>query len=188
MLYKKFLEYNKKWAEDIKTNDRDFFSRLSKGQNPQILMIGCSDSRVSLEKILGADLGDLFIHRNIANLAKTDDENFMAVLEYSIEVLRVKHIIVMGHYQCGGVKAAVDGNNLSFADKWIEPVKKIVAENLKLKDEADFYDKISELNSIQQIENIRNTNIYQKALKNGYAPELHSWVFDIYSGNIKTLA
>ncbi len=188
MSYKKLLKNNKNWVKNILSIDPKYFNKLKKGQNPKILMIGCSDSRVSLEKILGADLGELFIHRNIANQVNITDINFLSVLEYAVEHLHVKHIVVMGHYDCGGIKAAVTGEESSIAENWLMPIKDLYSTNYanlkRIKNKQDRLDKLSEINIIQQVKNIKKTSIYHRAIKNKTAPKLHGWIFNLYTGEI----
>lgn len=189
MIYKKLLANNKIWAENKVLEEANYFNDLAKGQSPEILMIGCSDSRVSLETILGTKLGDLFIHRNIANQVNITDINFLSVLEYALENLRVKHVIIMGHYDCGGVNAAVNGTTHSIVENWITPIRDLYFENIdKLKlcsTEKQKLNKLSELNVINQARNIFKTSVMQRLLEENNAPQVHAWIFDIYSGKIK---
>jgi len=189
MIYKKLLANNEIWAENKVLKDENYFNDLAKGQNPEILMIGCSDSRISLEEILGTKLGDLFIHRNIANQANITDINFLSVLEYALKNLHVKHIIVMGHYDCGGVNAAVNGTRHTIVENWITPIRDLYFQNIdKLNlclNEKQKLDKLSEINVINQARNIFKTSVMQRLLKENKAPLVHAWIFDIYSGKIK---
>ncbi len=191
MNYKKLIQNNKLWAEEIINKDSDYFKKLAKGQNPEILMIGCSDSRVSLEKILGANLGDLFIHRNIGNQVNITDINFLSVLDYSINILKIKHIIIMGHYDCGGVSAALNGIQHSIVENWIMPIRNLYIQNktelMHIKDSQKRKDKLSEINVKQQALNIFKTSVMQKAIASQTAPQVHAWIFDIYSGKIKEI-
>ncbi len=191
MIFNEFLKYNADWAEKKLSEDREYFKRLSAGQNPEILMIGCSDSRVSLEKILGVELGELFIHRNIANQVNIIDINFLSVLEYAINHLKIKHIVIMGHYDCGGVKAAVNGDNHSLTENWVMPVRELYlqhSQELKaIADKSRCLDRLAEINAIKQAENIFKTSVMQRAVEEKRAPQVHAWIFDIYTGKIKEL-
>ena len=191
MLFDEFLKYNAEWADKKLSEDKEFFLQLSKGQNPEILMIGCSDSRVSLEKILGVELGELFIHRNIANQVNLIDINFLSVLEYAINHLKVKHIVVMGHYDCGGVKAAVNGDNHSLTENWVMPVRDLYFQHLDelklITDKSKCLDRLAEINVVKQAENIYKTSVMQRAIEEERAPEVHAWIFDIYTGRIKEM-
>jgi len=192
MMIEKYLQNNKTWVFSKLEKDADYFKNLSKGQNPDVLIIGCSDSRVSLEQIMGADLGEFFIHRNIANQVNITDMNFLSVLEYAVNNLQIKHIIVFGHYECGGVKAAVEGDNHSLTENWVMPIRDIYQNNkmqlnLDSGDKTALYNNLAEMNVCKQAENIYKTSIMQRAKKEFRAPKVHAWIFDIYSGKIKEL-
>jgi len=182
------IENNEDWIKEKLKTDSNYFLKLSKEQNPSYLMISCSDSRVPLNSLLKAEPGEIFIHRNIANQVNVTDINFLSVLEYSIEHLFIKHIIVVGHYSCGGIAAAVDGVDQGLVENWISPINDIYNNNheelSKIEDSKKRMDRLSELNAIEQAKNIIKTPVYQRALKNKKYPMVHSWIFDIYSGKI----
>lgn len=185
--YENILENNKQWANEIIINYPDYFKELSSGQSPSFLYIGCSDSRLPLSIFTQTTPGEIFVHRNIANQVKNDDENLNSVLEYAIFVLNVKHIIVAGHYDCGGVKAAYYNNAKGLIKKWIKPIRELFLKNKKKinnSDEKKGYDILSELNVKQQIKNLNKNKIIKKAKKIGCCPEIHGWIIDIYTGLI----
>ena len=182
------IENNEIWIEEKLKSDKNYFTKLSKGQSPRYLMISCSDSRVPLNSLLRADPGEIFIHRNIANQVNITDINFLSVLEYSIEYLFIKHIIVVGHYNCGGIAAAVDGVDQGLVENWISPVNELYNKNLSELSEIDDthkrMDRLAEINASEQALNIIKTPVYQRALKNKKFPMIHAWIFDIYTGKI----
>jgi len=182
------IENNEIWIQEKLNTDKNYFTKLSKGQSPRYLMVSCSDSRVPLNSLLKADPGEIFIHRNIANQVSLRDINFLSVLEYSIEHLFIKHIIVVGHYSCGGIAAAVDGVDQGLVENWISPVNDLYKKNSKelsqISDHKKKMDRLSELNSVEQAINIIKTPVYQRALKNKKFPMIHAWIFDIYTGKI----
>jgi carbonic anhydrase len=190
-IYKEIFENNKKWVEERVNRDKDFFTNLYKEQNPHFLYIGCSDSRVPANVITGLDVGDLFVHRNIANLVPNTDMNVMSVLQFSIEVLNVKHIVVCGHYGCSGVKASMDNTSFGLLDNWLRNVRDVyrLHENdlNEINDGSLRFDKLVELNVIEQCINVIKTSYLQKSyIKNKY-PEVHGWVYDMKSGYLKDL-
>ena len=190
MTPKELLERNKVWRSSLKDNASKKLQELSKEQNPEILLIGCSDSRVSPSVLFGVGLGELFVHRNIANQAKLDDPNFLAILEFSINTLKVKYIIVLGHYRCGGVKAALQDPTDNKVSEWVQPIR-IMAKEVYSNSENDEncnWDKLVEINTLKQIEIVQQTNIYQKAKALGKAPELFAWVVNISTGKINSLS
>jgi len=182
------IENNELWIKEKLKNDDNYFTKLSKGQNPRYLMISCSDSRVPLNSMLKAEPGEIFIHRNIANQINMTDMNFLSVLEYSIEHLFIKHIIVVGHYSCGGIAAAVDGVDQGLVENWITPVNDIYNKNFEelseIKDIKKRMDRLAEINVLEQAKNLIKIPIYQRALKRKKYPMLHAWIFDIYTGKI----
>ena len=187
--YEKLLLENKAWATEQVQIDPDFFSRLSHIQTPEFLWIGCSDSRVPADKITGTQPGEIFVHRNIANMVVHTDINLLSVLEYAVEVLKVKHIIVCGHYGCGGVKAAMGNQSLGIINKWLRNIKDVYRihrdEINKIENEEDRTNKLIEYNVMEQIMNLAKTSIVQKAWKNHQRPHLHGWVYGLNDGIIK---
>ena len=189
--YETLLQNNKKWAEQSLANDPNFFSRLSSIQSPEYLWIGCSDSRVPPDSITGTRPGEIFIHRNIANMVVHTDLNMLSVLQYAVEVLKVKHIIVCGHYGCGGVKAAMTKKSLGIINKWLRNIKDVYRlhedELNALPNEEDRVNKLIELNVQEQVLNLAKTSIVQKAWKENKAPHLHGWVYGLENGLIKPI-
>lgn len=189
--YDKLLENNREWVESKLYKDPDYFKNLSEGQWPKFLFIGCSDSRVPSNHITGTGPGDMFVHRNIANLALPEDKNLMAVLHYAVEVLKVEHIIVCGHYGCGGVKAAMEGNNNGYVGEWISHIKKTYLENQaeleNIKDEELAYQRLVELNVLKQAKNLFETSQVQQAIRIKQPLSIHGWVYDMHKGLIKDL-
>ena len=189
--YETLLQNNKKWAEQSLANDPNFFSRLSSIQSPEYLWIGCSDSRVPPDSITGTRPGEIFIHRNIANMVVHTDLNMLSVLQYAVEVLKVKHIIVCGHYGCGGVKAAMTKKSLGIINKLLRNIKDVYRlhedELNALPNEEDRVNKLIELNVQEQVLNLAKTSIVQKAWKENKAPHLHGWVYGLENGLIKPI-
>jgi len=187
--YEKLLLENKAWATEQVQIDPEFFSRLSHIQTPEFLWIGCSDSRVPADKITGTQPGEIFVHRNIANMVVHTDINLLSVLEYAVEVLKVKHIIVCGHYGCGGVKVAMGNQSLGIINKWLRNIKDVYRihrdEIDKIEKEEDRTNKLIEFNVSEQIMNLAKTSIVQKAWKNHQRPHLHGWVYGLNDGIIK---
>lgn len=189
--YNQIFINNKKWvAKRIKDN-KNFFSTHSKEQNPDFLYIGCSDSRVPANVITGLDIGDIFVHRNIANVVSNSDMNILSVLQYSIEVLKVKHIVVCGHYGCGGVKASMMSKSFGLLDNWLRNIRDVYrlheVELKKIKNLNKRYDRLVELNVTEQCINIIKTSYFQKSYLKNKFPIVHGWVFDIKSGLLKDL-
>jgi len=187
--YEKLLLENKAWATEQVQIDPEFFSRLSHIQTPEFLWIGCSDSRVPADKITGTQPGEIFVHRNIANMVVHTDINLLSVLEYAVEVLKVKHIIVCGHYGCGGVKAAMGNQSLGIINKWLRNIKDVYRihrdEINKIENEEARTNKLIEYNVMEQIMNLAKTSIVQRAWKNEQRPHLHGWVYGLNDGIIK---
>ncbi|HSK13986.1 MAG TPA: carbonic anhydrase [Phnomibacter sp.] len=185
-----FIKNNKAWKEEMLKDDPGYFDELAKGQTPTTLLIGCSDSRVSPSTVLGSQLGEIFIHRNIANQAKLDDPNFQAILDYCLNVLKVENIIVKGHYGCGGVAAAAHAHGQTGkVYEWVEPVTEILEHHPEL-DHAEEHEKLRklvELNTLAQLDNIRQTECYKKRMESGHPVNLYAWVFDINTGGIVEL-
>jgi carbonic anhydrase len=182
---------NRKWVRTMKQQDPEFFEKLKKGQSPQYLFIGCSDSRVPAQEILGLKAGELFVHRNVANLVVNGDMNLLAVLQYSVEVLKVKDIIVCGHYACGGVKAGCSNQDLGLIEHWlrnIRDVKRIHRVEIEaIKDEDEQHKRMVELNVQEQCLHLYTNPIVQKAQKATGYPRIHGFVYDIAEGLIKDL-
>jgi len=187
--YEKLLLENKAWAAEQVQRDPDFFNRLSHIQTPQFLWIGCSDSRVPADKITGTQPGEIFVHRNIANMVVHTDINLLSVLEYAVVYLKVNHIIVCGHYGCGGVKAAMGNNSLGIINKWLRNIKdihRIHSEEVDaLPTEDERINRMIELNVKEQVINLAKTSIIQKAWKYDQRPQLHGWVYGLSDGIIK---
>jgi len=190
--YEKLLLENKAWAQEKLEDDPEYFSRLVDIQTPDFLWIGCSDSRVPADSLTGTQPGEIFVHRNIANMVVHTDLNMLSVLQYAVEVLKVKHIIVCGHYGCGGVKAALSNNSLGIIDKWLRNIKDVYRlhqdEFKDIHNEDARVNKLIEINIQEQIMNLAKTSIVQKAWKNDNRPDLHGWVYDLHDGIIKTIA
>ncbi|KAK4159544.1 carbonic anhydrase [Cladorrhinum sp. PSN259] len=185
------FEQNAKWAAEKKAADPNFFANLSAGQNPEYLWIGCSDSRIPAEQITGLEPGDAFVHRNIANLVCNTDLNAMSVITYAVEHLKVKHIVVCGHYGCGGVKAAMTPKDLGILNPWLRNIRDVYRLHEKeldaIKDEEARYNRLVELNVIEQCRNvIKIAGVQQSYAKNGF-PIVHGWVFGFNDGLLKDL-
>ncbi|MBI3141566.1 MAG: carbonic anhydrase [Bacteroidetes bacterium] len=189
--YDKLLLQNKAWAQEKGIEDITFFSRLAKQQNPEFLWIGCSDSRVPANEITGTDPGEIFVHRNIANLVIDTDLNLLSVLQYAVEALEVKHIIVCGHYGCGGVRAALSPVYLGLINKWIRKIQHVyVAHEDELKGIEHMdrkVDRLVELNVLTQCRDLAKTSIVQKSWHKRQYPYIHGWVYDIHDGLIRDL-
>jgi len=190
--YEKLLLANKDWAKRMVEQDPDYFERLVHVQSPGFLWIGCSDSRVPPNEITQTHPGEIFIHRNIANLVIHTDMNLMSVLQYAVEVLEVKHIVVCGHYGCGGVKAAMSRHSFGLINKWLRHIKDIYrlhsTELQALASADDRLNRLIELNIIEQVNNLAETSIVQNAWKKRNGPHLHGWVYDLHNGVINPLA
>ncbi|HQA74093.1 MAG: carbonate dehydratase [Flavobacterium sp.] len=189
--YKKILDNNKKWVEEQLAIDKDFFKDLSKGQNPPLLWIGCSDSRVPANEIIGAKAGEVFVHRNIANMVVHSDMNMLSVLDYAVNVLKVEHVIVCGHYGCGGVKAAMGNSSLGIIDNWIRHIKneyRLHQDELNaIKDEKERFNRFVEINVYEQVFNLAKTSIVQSAWNSGQKLSIHGWVYGLNSGYVTDL-
>ncbi|MEP1448457.1 MAG: carbonate dehydratase [Paraglaciecola sp.] len=188
---KQLLENNKIWSESTKEADPEFFNRLSERQKPEYLWIGCSDSRVPANQLLGLIPGDIFVHRNVANLVVHTDFNCLSVLQYAVDVLQVKHIIVCGHYGCGGVEAALGDQQFGLIDNWLGHIKDLVVkynDELEGLNDQDKSARMCELNVLEQAENIRRTNIVRDAKNRGQRLRIHSWIYSLRNGRLKDLA
>jgi len=188
---KHLFDNNRKWAASQVKNDEEFFKRLSQQQKPEYLWIGCSDSRVPANQIVGLPPGEVFVHRNVANLVVDNDLNCLSVIQFAVEALNVKHIIVCGHYGCGGVKTVMENKKLGLIDDWLENILKIKekynSELLKLNDPVLQLSKMCELNVIEQVKNVCNTQFIQAAWKKNHDLSVHGWIYDIRDGLLKDL-
>ena len=188
--YEKLLEGNKQWASQQLAKDPMFFDRLTPVQKPEYLWIGCSDSRVPAETITGVAPGEIFVHRNIANLVVHTDLNLLSVLEYAVKMLKVKHIILCGHYGCGGVKSSMENVAYGYVDNWLRNIKEIYAQNAAeieaITDQEEKVNRMVELNVIEQVNNLCKTKVVQKALTKE-SVQVHGWVYGIQNGIIKEL-
>lgn len=188
---KQLFENNREWAENRKKSDPDFFYRLVHQQTPEYLWIGCSDSRVPANEIVGLLPGELFVHRNVANLVIDDDLNCASVIQFAIDALKVKHIIVCGHYGCGGVKAVLDNSKIGLVDNWLahlKPVKEKFNENLfTITDETTRFNKLCELNVVEQVFNVCKSDSVQQAWQNKQALAVHGWIYDVKDGLLQDL-
>jgi carbonic anhydrase len=187
--YEKLLLQNKAWAQEIKADDPGYFERLARIQTPEFLWIGCSDSRVPADRITGTQPGEIFVHRNVANLVVNTDVNLLAVLDFAVTVLKVKHVIVCGHYGCGGIKAAASKNDHKpVLNMWLRNVKDVYRlhreELEELKSEEERTNRLAELNVQEQVMNLAKTTIIQKAWKKEQRPDLHGWVYGLKDGLI----
>ena len=189
--YKKILDNNKKWVETSLASDPNYFADLAKGQTPPLLWIGCSDSRVPANEIIGAKPGEVFVHRNIANMVVHTDMNMLSVLDYAVNVLKVKHVLVCGHYGCGGIKAALGNDSIGIIDNWIRHIKDVYRlhdEYLNsITDETERFNTFVEINVKEQVFDLAKTSIVQAAWKNGQDLTLHGWVYGLNSGFVTDL-
>lgn len=178
---------NEDWIAKKLEKDSDYFKNLAKGQNPDILYIGCSDSRVSAEDLMGVEPGDVFVHRNIANMVISIDLNSMSVLTYAVDYLKVDHVVICGHYQCGGVKAAMNAADLGILNPWLRNIRDVYRihrnELNGIEDESEKYDRLVELNVQEQCVNLLKTAVVQKAVRNR-GMKIHGWVFDVGTGKL----
>jgi carbonic anhydrase len=190
-LYKTLLDGNKNWVLKKKERDPEYFENMAKGQQPQFLWIGCSDSRVPANEITGTKPGDIFVHRNIANMVVHSDMNMLSVVDYAVNILEVKHIIVCGHYGCGGVRAAMDNKQYGLVDNWLRFIKDVyqlhAEELVKIKDPEQRCNRFVELSVMEQVFNLTKTSIIQNSWKQRRAPRIHGWVYQLNTGLIKDL-
>jgi carbonic anhydrase len=188
---RKLLLANKAWAKEKTDLHSDFFQRMEFAQRPEVLWIGCSDSRVPAEEVTGAEPGELFVHRNVANLVVHTDLNLISVLQFAVEVLKVRHVVICGHYGCGGVKAALSHENLGIINKWLRNIKDTYrlyrAELEQIPDPAVQLTRMVELNVREQVHNIVATSIIQSAWARHQRPYIHGWVYDLGTGLLKDL-
>ncbi len=189
--YKKIIENNKEWVESKLVLDPNFFADLAKGQTPPLLWIGCSDSRVPANEIIGAKPGEVFVHRNIANMVVHSDMNMLSVLDYAVNVLKVEHVIVCGHYGCGGVKAAMGNQSIGIIDNWIRHIKDVYRLHNEyldsFEDENERFNAFVEINVKEQVFDLCKTSIVQGAWKNGQNLTIHGWVYGLNSGYVTDL-
>ncbi len=182
---------NRRWAATKTAADPGFFQRLVAQQTPPYLWIGCSDSRVPANEIVGLDPGEMFVHRNVANLAPPQDANYLSVLQYAVQVLRVSHILVVGHYGCGGVRAALQGERHGLIDHWLSPIRQTMrdhaAELAALPDDDARHDRLCELNVLQQVDNVANDPFVVEAREAGAQIDIHGWCYSIKDGLITDL-
>jgi carbonic anhydrase len=189
--YAQVFENNRKWISEKLALDPSYFEHLAQGQNPEILYIGCSDSRITAEELMGAEPGDVFVHRNIANVVGAGDLSALSVIEYAIAHLNVKHVVVCGHYECGGVKAAMQPKDLGVLNPWLRNIRDVYRlhneELSSIQDEGLRYRRLVELNVEEQCVNVIKTAVFQKAFLTNQRPTLHGWVFDIREGRLLDL-
>ena len=188
---KQLLENNRQWSEDQRNSDPEFFNKLSERQKPEYLWIGCSDSRVPANQIVGLIPGDIFVHRNVANLVVHTDFNCLSVLQYAVDVLKVKHVIICGHYGCGGVDAALQDQQLGLIDNWLGHIKDIAYKHrseLSGLNEHDKSARLCELNVLEQANNVKRSSIVKEALKRGQLLQVHSWIYSLRNGRLKDLS
>ena len=182
---------NKAWAARMVAADAGFFKRLEGQQAPEYLWIGCSDSRVPANEIVGLDPGEMFVHRNIANLAPPQDANYLSVLQFAIDVLKVKHVIVVGHYGCGGIAAAVDSHRLGLVDHWLHPIREVFSDNRAeleaIPDRRTRLNRLCELNVIRQVRNVSSDIFVQDAWARGQPLSVHGWVYALGDGLVRDL-
>jgi len=185
------FEKNRAWAEEIRTQNPDFFLKLSQQQTPDYFWIGCSDSRVPANQIVALLPGELFVHRNVGNLVVHTDLNCLSAMQFAVEALKVKHIIVCGHYGCGGVRAAMRGDRLGLVDNWLRHVQDVIEKHdallADISDESARWDRLCELNIIEQVVNVCQTTIVQDAWERGEKLSVHGWIYGIHDGLLRDL-
>jgi carbonic anhydrase len=185
------FENNRRWADDLLRADPEFFQKLSLQQSPEFLWIGCSDSRVPANAIVGLRPGELFVHRNVANLVIHTDMNCLSVVQFAVEVLRIKHVIVCGHYGCGGIKAAMENRSHGLIDNWLRHVRDLYRKRLSeltlIDDEEKRLDRLCELNVVEQVMNVGNMTAVQEAWQKGQPLAIHGWIYGIADGLLKDL-
>jgi carbonic anhydrase len=183
--------HNLAWSQGKRRADPDFFSRLERQQSPTYLWIGCSDSRVPANEIVGLDPGELFVHRNVANLAPPQDANYLSVLQYAVEVLGVRHVLVVGHYGCGGVRAAIEDHRHGLIDHWLHPIRETAeacrAELAALPAGPAREDRLTELNVVRQVRNVASDLFVRDAWARGQALSVHGWVYALKDGLVRDL-
>jgi carbonic anhydrase len=185
------FDNNRRWAEKMTQHDGDFFERLSTGQAPKYLWIGCADSRVPASEVLGLGPGELFVHRNIANVVLDTDLNCLATIQYAVEALKVEHVIVCGHYGCGGVRAALDDARLGLIDNWLRPIQAIRAKHAgeidALASQSERHRRLCELNVAEQARNVARTTIVRAAFERGQQLTVHGLIYELETGRLRDL-
>lgn len=188
---KQLLDRNREWAEAIKAGDPEFFQTLAKQQSPKFLWIGCADSRVPATQLVGMVPGEMFVHRNVANVVVHTDFNCLSVMQYAVDVLKVDHIIVCGHHGCGGVKAAMDNLQLGLIDNWLRHVQDVIRDHepelMQIRDETRRLERLCELNVIEQVLNVARTTIVQNAWQRGQELVVHGWIYGLEDGLLRDL-
>ena len=191
MSLKKLLDSNRAWANEMLAHDQQFFSRLEHQQSPQYLWIGCSDSRVPANQIIGLAPGEVFVHRNIANVVVHTDLNCLSVIQFAVDILKVRHIILCGHYGCSGVHASLTGRRVGLADNWLRHVGDVAQKHMVLLDEVETdsmkHARLCELNAIEQAVNVCQTTVVQDAWQRGQALSVHAWVYGLHDGRVRDL-
>jgi carbonic anhydrase len=182
---------NRTWAQGKVAADPNFFKRLLGQQAPEYLWIGCADSRVPANDIVGLDPGELFVHRNVANLAPPQDANYLSVLQFAVDVLKVKHVMVVGHYGCGGIRAAIDGQRRGLVDHWLHPIREVYHEHRHelgaIGDDDKMHNRLCELNVIRQVKNVASDVFIQEAWARGQSVSVHGWVYSLATGLVNDL-
>jgi carbonic anhydrase len=188
---KQLFDNNRTWAADVTRQDPDFFRRLSTQQSPHYLWIGCSDSRVPANQVVGLVPGEMFVHRNVANVVVHTDLNCLSAIQFAVDVLRIEHIIVCGHYSCGGILAALQDNKLGLIENWLRHVQDVRAKHRAeidmLKTEQEQHDRLCELNVIEQVINLSRTTVVRDAWSRGQAVTVHGWIYDLSDGLLRDL-
>lgn len=188
---KSLLDRNREWAEAITASDPEFFQTLAKQQTPKFLWIGCADSRVPATQLVGMVPGEMFVHRNVANVVVHTDFNCLSVMQYAVDVLKVEHIIVCGHHGCGGVKAAMDNSQLGLIDNWLRHVQDVIRDHspelMQIDDETKRLDRLCQLNVIEQVLNVASTTIVQSAWQRGQELVVHGWIYSLEDGLLRDL-
>jgi len=186
--YEEVFKNNRQWAAQQKASDSEFFLKLSREQDPDYLYIGCSDSRVPAEIFMGAQPGDVFVHRNIANQVSMEDRNALSVIHFAVDQLRVKHIVVCGHYMCGGIQAAMDQKQDGPLTPWLSQIRDVAKQNQteleRLNDSGERHRRLVELNVEAQCRNILKLGVVQEAIRKNKSPSLHGWVLDLFTGRL----
>ncbi|MFA9460464.1 carbonic anhydrase [Thiohalorhabdus sp. Cl-TMA] len=184
------LEHNHRWAEGVQAEHPDFFSELARQQSPAYFWIGCADSRVPANQIVDRKPGEIFVHRNVANLAPHNDFNYLSVLQYAVEVLKVRHVIVTGHYGCGGIRAALEGKGSGFITGWLEMIRDVADQHREELDPLDFearVDRLCEINVQHQVANVCRTQVVREAWERGQPLEVHGWIYSLHDGKLRDL-